>query len=553
MKRHDLVLFALGLSGAASSLAACSPDTATPATSSAAAGGGDDGGGGSDDDGRDDDGRDDDGDDDDGGSGVCLLHNCATDDQCDGCAEGRTYCKVDEGRCVACGTGGECPDGQDCSSFGQCVPEGLTCEADAAGTPTIACQTSADCLACDPAHQVCETNTATCVACTATDTSECQSTDICRDGQCAQACSSDCETANDCTDCEGAKACANHKCSECSDTYACPAGQYCTDNGTCASICGSVEAPGVCNFDADCNGCGNVVATDNEFVCNTPINGGAGECIPVAAGCSDLGGVALPPPYNEVTNTCSGDADCANVGVEYNVGKALRELTGFGEPGDFVEIADANVEYPMPVCATILTVPGGGEDPIECGLCVPCRQDSDCQDIDIDGLTGQLFPGLAGAAVAVALDYIFGPNDRKIYLYCETVAAGYGACLPCPGLLNDCGVDGGGGGGGGTCDHPTDQAGTPLDPSCDDCAASVCAFDSFCCETEWDDACVDQAAATCSTDSCHDVCEVGGPLGPSCGDCASQMCDFDAYCCDTSWDSQCIAQADELCGSGCLE
>lgn len=533
-------------------LAACGDDGATATTTTSAGPGGGDGDGDGDDD--DDDGDDDDGDDDDGGSGVCLLHNCESDEQCDGCSEGRTYCKVDEGRCVACGTGGECPDGQTCSSFGKCIPEGLTCETDATGTPTIACDTAADCAACDPAHQVCDPTTHTCVACTDNDTSECQSTDICKNGLCAQACSDDCTTDNDCADCASAHACTNHKCSECSDTYACPAGQYCTDNGTCASICGSVEAPGVCNFDEDCNGCGELGGGGAEFVCNVPINGGEGQCVPVAAGCTDLGGIVLPPPYNEVTNLCSEDANCAGIGVEYNVGKALRDLTGFGEPGDIVEIADANVEYPMPVCANVVSVPSGGEETIDCGICVPCRVDADCTDIDIDGLTGELFPGLAGTAVAVALDLIFGPNDHKIYLYCETIAAGYGACLPCPGLLNDCAIEAGGGGGGsGTCDHAPEEVGTALDPSCDDCAASVCALDSFCCENEWDEYCVEGAAETCGGASCHPICESGGPLDASCGTCESDMCDYDAYCCEEAWDSQCISEADELCGSGCLE
>jgi hypothetical protein len=533
------------LGGVGLSIGACAEDTPLGTTSSGPGGG------------NDDDGEDEDGEDEDGpssgpsGSDVCLLHNCNSDDECGGCAEGRVHCKLDEHRCVACGEQGECPEGQSCSSFGQCVPEGLECPTDPAGAPTIACSDSGDCAACDPAHQVCDPATQKCVACTEFDTAECQSTDICRDGVCTQACSGECTSDNDCSDCQGAKACHQHKCSECSDTYACPAGQYCTDNGTCAPICGSQEAPGVCNYDEDCQGCGSLVGEQAQFVCNVPINGGSGQCIPIAPGCADIGGLVLPPPFNQVTNLCSEDANCADVGVTYNVGKALRDLTGFGEPGDFVEIADANIEYPMPVCATILSVPTGGDEPIECGVCVPCREDSDCQDIDIDQLTGQLFPGLA------ALDALFGPNEHKIYMYCETIAAGYGACLPCPGLLNDCGTDGGGGGGGGgsgTCDHGSDTVGTALDPACDDCAATVCGFDSFCCETEWDQTCVDEAAEACGGGGCHDPCATGPALPPSCGECEATVCDLDPFCCDDlegSWDGQCVAEAGEACGITC--
>lgn len=546
MKRANLLfslMLALGVGGV--TIGACGDDAGTTDTSSTSGpGGGEDGTDGPD---GDEDGEDEDGTSTGtGGSEVCLLHNCATDAECGGCSEGRTYCKVDEGRCVACGTGGECPEGQVCSSFGSCVPEGLECPTDNTGTPTIACTTSADCAACDPAHRVCDPATNSCVACTTSDTSECGASDICQDGQCTLACAVDCTTDGDCSQCGSAKACTNHKCSECSDTYACPAGDYCSDNGTCVPICGTIENPGVCQFDEQCEGCGKLEGGGGEYVCNTPINGGNGQCIPVAPGCSDVGGVALPAPYNEVTNLCSDSDDCANVGVQYNVGKAIRDLTGFGEPGDFIEIDDANVEYPMPVCATILSVPGAGEDPVECGVCVPCRQDSDCQDISIDNLLSDLFPGLTGVALAAAIDYIFGSNEKKVYMYCETVAAGYGACLPCPGLLSDCSLDGGGGpiDGSGVCEHPADTTGSALDPSCDDCAATVCDIDAFCCEVEWDNFCVEQAADYCGG-GCHDECVTGTALETSCGGCVPTVCADDPFCCDETngaWDSQCVLQ-----------
>src|SRR5690606_36965216 len=115
------------------------------------------------------------------GSGVCLLHNCDADEQCDGCSEGRVFCTVDERRCVAGGEGGAWPPGQACSSWGTCVPEGRTCPTDAGGTPQIGCQNSGDCAADSPAHRVCEPACNSCVACTEFNTAECQSTDICRD------------------------------------------------------------------------------------------------------------------------------------------------------------------------------------------------------------------------------------------------------------------------------------------------------------------------------------------------------------------------------------
>jgi hypothetical protein len=477
-------------------------------------------------------------------SGVCILHNCAEDAHCDGCAEGRNTCRIEEGgvgRCVACDaeTGTGCPAGQQCSSFGQCVPEGLECPTNPEGVPQISCTTSADCAACSPAHQVCDTSTNTCVACTENDTAECQSTDICLDGQCAQACSAMCTVDNDCGMCP-AKACNKHKCSECSATYACPSGEYCNlDNGTCQKVCGKVGAPGVCENDAECAGCGASLTN-----CDVPINGGLGTCGPNATGCSDLGNGALvlPDPWGQVTQTCSNDNDCDGEGITYNVGEALRDLTGLGDD----IIADANLEYPMAACASI-TIAGNS-----CGVCVPCRQDVDCMDIDIDQFTSDLFPGLGGIAVAVLLDQLFGPNDHKIYMYCEQIAGGFGICAPCPGLLNDCGVIGGGGGGGGSgnCDHSPDTEGGPLDPSCGECEETVCALDSYCCDTAWDDVCVDEAATECGN-ACHDPCVTGGPMGASCGTCEGDVCAADPFCCDNSWDSACIIGAQDVCGITC--
>jgi hypothetical protein len=483
------------------------------------------------------------------GDGVCILHNCSEDSHCAGCSEGRTNCRIeageDSGRCVACGDDGTgCPAGQKCSSWGDCVPEGLECPTDAEGTPQISCANSGDCAACDPAHQICDTSTNTCVSCTENDTSACQSTDICKDGKCAQACAADCTVDNDCGKCSGAKACNKHKCSQCSKTYACPAGEQCDLNtGTCEKICGKTDAPGVCDTDADCAGCGGM-----QTKCHKPINGGTGTCGVNAAGCSDLGdgALTLPAPYDQITNTCSDDADCDGVGITYNVGEALRDLLGTDQiVGQ--QIDDANIEYPMDACAAI-TIANKS-----CGVCVPCRDDSDCEDIDLDALSGDLFPGVGGALLAFAFDAIFGDNDHKLYMYCESVAAGYGVCVPCPGLLNDCAPGGGGGGGSGSCDHPADQVGTPLDPSCDDCAATVCAFDPFCCDPQgqWDSICVDEAAAECGQATCHDPCTTGDPMGASCGTCEGDVCAADPYCCNTSWDAACVAAAETECGLSC--
>lgn len=474
------------------------------------------------------------------GDSICLLHNCESDAHCGACSDGRVYCLVAEKRCVACGDGasGGCPEGMECSSWGNCVPEGLTCPTDAEGIPQISCTNSGDCAACAPNHLVCNTATGSCDACTENDTSECQSTDICVDGQCAPACSDNCQVDADCNKCPSAKACNAHKCSECGPTYACPAGEVCMPNGTCQRECG-LQGNGSCNSSADCSGC------ENGTTCHLPINGPPGTCGPDANGCSDLGNgvVVLPDPWNQYTNTCSNDNDCDGVGAQYNVGKALRDLTGFDE------IGDGNVTYPMNVCADI-TIAN-----TSCGICVPCEVDADCGEIDIDQISAQLFGPIGSLAAALLLDQVFGAASHTVYFYCETVAAGYGVCVPCPGLLNDCGIGGGGGGGSGNCDHGPDQEGGPLDPSCGSCEETVCAVDSYCCDPEgaWDGICVDEAADLCSSD-CHDECTIGEAMEESCSACVADVCANDPYCCDLaqgSWDSYCVDEVDDYCASPC--
>jgi hypothetical protein len=489
----------------------------------------------------DDDGNDD-------GDGACILNNCSSDAECSDCSDGRNTCFEAEKRCVQCAPGGdgsECADGEKCTEFGNCVPADLDCPTDGDGNPTIQCGSADDCAACDPLHQVCADGA--CVACTADDTSACQTTDQCVDNQCVSSCPESCTSDSECANCgsEGheAHACHQHQCAQCSETVPCPAGEECNSHGVCTPICGIPgQVPGTCEADADCAGC-----QGDNTTCNAPINGGHGVCGPSAAGCSDLGNgvVVLPAPFDQVTNLCSEDGDCDGIGVMYNVGELLRDLTGLNS------IDDAIIEYPMSKCADV-TVGAGGVS-ISCGVCVPCETSDDCMDIDIDQVADDAFGPLGAIATAILLDQLFGDNEHLIHMFCQPVAAGYGVCLPCPTLLNDCA--GGGGGGSGMCNHDACTAGDALDPTCGNCAASVCAQDDFCCNNEWDDVCVDQAEELCNCGggggTCHDQCEAGPALSPACNACVSAICNNDPFCCQSEWDDVCVMQVDTLCDGEC--
>jgi hypothetical protein len=61
------------------------------------------------------------------------------------------------------------------------------------------------------------------------------------------------------------------------------------------------------------------------------------------------------------------------------------------------------------------------------------------------------------------------------------------------------------GGGSGTCSHDVCDTGKKLTKSCSTCAGDVCAEDSYCCNTKWDDICVSEVAEFCAagTESCN--------------------------------------------------
>ncbi|MBM4359666.1 MAG: hypothetical protein FJ096_16305 [Deltaproteobacteria bacterium] len=503
-------------------------------------------------------------------TGVCLLNSCTADDQCDGCPDGRTKCLENENRCVACDptTNEGCKAGEKCSSFGLCVPESATCPTDGKGNPTISCEKNTDCKACDPQHQVCNTKTKKCQACTETNTQHCLASDICLDGECSPKCPKNCDTDNDCSQCGGpgneAHACNNHKCAECSDTYKCneAKGEKCVD-GVCTPPCGIPgEVSGRCTVAEDCQYCGDPKAV-KKWDCKFPVNDKTqGFCAPPANGCSDLGQnvLVLPPPFDQYTQTCSKDDDCeqAKAGIQLNVGKLIRDLVG-SDTIDVgikkVTIKDAFVTYDMPLCAEVQI-----NENLSCGVCVPCKEDADCKPIKVQPLILDLFKGDAIATLAgvVLVQAIWGKGEEPaLNFFCQQVVAGVGACIPCANPTAACGKSGGGGGSG-MCDHDKCTEGGPLDSKCGTCEAAVCAADDYCCTTAWDKLCIQEADKQCKNvcsggDVCssHDECVPGIALDTKCSTCAKDVCAKDDYCCTKEWDAVCVNIAKSFAGCGC--
>jgi hypothetical protein len=440
----------------------------------------------------------------DGGSGedtICLLNNCDVDRDCADCSDAKNTCFQKEHRCIACGPNAgnkTCKQGQYCTKYGDCAPIGVNCPEDGSGVPTITCKNNADCGACGPQYKVCDTAAGKCVGCLPDNTVNCQSTDLCKNNKCVPKCPKDCNKDADCSDCgldgkpDAPRACNRHICSQCSPTKECPNGGRCDyDHGVCIKPCGLGRA-GIsnCKTNANCEGC------QGTTTCDLPVNGGEGVCAAPVAGCSDIGigggkGIfVLPDPFGRITALCSNDADCANVSAELNVGKIIRDATGLGG------VKDGSISYAMHACAAVTILKKS------CGVCVPCKQDTDCTDIDIAKVAGDIFGPIGSIGSKLLLDKAFGPNDHKVHMYCQEVAGDYGICAPCPNMLSRCAV-GGDVPPNGPCDHDVCTVGGPLGINCTDpCVAEVCAKDPYCCIKEWDEQCKIDVERYCKLTTC---------------------------------------------------
>ena len=448
------------------------------------------------------------------GSDVCFLHDCASDAECVSCPNGKTKCDVASKRCMTClatDPPGACGPGKECSQYGTCIPVGMSCPLDGSGEPTITCSTDNDCYACDPMHQVCDTATQKCVTCSATNKYACQPVELCKNGACSLKCPAQCGSDADCTECGSlvhpGNACnPNTKhCGECSDTHPCTGNTVCGPQGMCIKVCGAMgKAKGSCGSDADCAGCDG-----DATACHVPVNGGAGKCGIAASGCSDIGSfTALPEPWSSVTNSCSSDDDCKGVGIDLNIGKVLRDLTGLDQ------IGDATMQYGMNVCAAV-TVGVLGKS-YSCGMCVPCKEDSDCEPIKFDPLLAQAFGPMGSVIAKAMIKEVWGDAPHELQMYCEPVLGEFGVCAPCFDFMHTCAVSSTEGSGctsdwdcaaGERCDTATGQCAAYL-TSCfggTDCTGGqVCAWngDGYCCRAPGDSVKSCFSDAECSPQIC---------------------------------------------------
>jgi len=261
-----------------------------------------------------------------GGATICVLHNCQRDADCAACSEGRQLCDTRAHLCVACNamTGEGCAKGEVCSKFGTCVAMGADCPSDSHGVPMISCLTSADCAGCDPDHQICDTATSRCVACTATQAGACQSYQTCSaDNQCVGVCATSCMTDPDCMGCNIAG----------QPAFYCAAGKCVNGNGpppdggtggsdggpTCA--CHPTCEIGAC-MTANCDPCAAMVCAGDDYCCKTAwdvfcVGEVAMYCGGMACACSHpecAEGDPLPDNCSAcATKVCAMDSFCCSL------------------------------------------------------------------------------------------------------------------------------------------------------------------------------------------------------------------------------------------------
>lgn len=110
---------------------------------------------------------------------------------------------------------------------------------------------------------------------------------------------------------------------------------------------------------------------------------------------------------------------------------------------------------------------------------------------------------------------------------------------------------------GAACAHSKCMPGAPLNATCDDCVARICAEDPSCCSASWSPSCVAKVAtvcdAVCESYGCYvdNLCTAQpGPMDASCSPCVASICAVDPSCCTTAWTQACADRVFTTCSSG---
>ncbi len=384
----------------------------------------------------------------------------------------------------------------------------------------------------------------------------------CEEGESCANCPSDCGSCTgDCCQPNGTPGCNNAGITSC----VCAQDPFCCSDGWDEFCVAEVNefGCGTCQTQAQC---GNWSCEEGESCASCPQDCGAcsGDC------CQPNG----TPGCNDPSITscvCGMDSYCCENGWDET---CVGEVTDFGcgSCGSTENCGNWSCDAGE-TCANC---------PSDCGSCTgDCCQPNGtpgCNDPSITSCVCGMDSfccetGWDETCVAEVLDFGCGVCEGPAG--CGDGSCGSGEnCGNCP---SDCGACTG------DCCQPN---GTP---GCSDGAISacVCAMDSYCCLTEWDDVCVEEVSefgcgqcgdepagcgnwyceegencATCPSDcgACTgDCCQPNGTPGCKTAAIAECVCAQDDYCCTTDWDDMCVGEvtefgcgqcASESCGDG---
>jgi hypothetical protein len=328
------------------------------------------------------------------------------------------------------------------------------------------------------------------------------------------------------------------------------------DDGDGAGLC-AVES---CHGDDECVGCAGgrltcLVAERRCVACDPALGTGCAEGeVCSAYGACVAEGQTCPMGENGLPDiSCSSNADCGACDPLHQVCDPAWNRCVACSP------SDTGACSPSDICVQ--------------GACAPACP-ADCQsDLDCASCGGPGHYAHACNAGSCAQCSLTSPCPGSLVCnaqgLCEDpVSEGGGGGDPGSGGGDpgsggaDPGTGGGdvGEGGGPVADtcHDLCTAGEAMEPSCDPCAADLCAADPYCCSTAWDSLCVSEVDQYCnnacsgSADSCaHPECAQGDALDATCSECAAALCAADPYCCSTSWDSLCVTEVAMYCANGC--